>query len=121
MESLLAARSRSKTLATRSEHNISKAYVALLASRRSSHFAWVEGEIDGCPVVALVRQDGTVVADRRHRRRIALLDALDDRLATGATATVGVDPLSSLLTLIRACDRLRSVTVAASRSPGGAS
>jgi hypothetical protein len=112
---VLAAQSRSIQLAARSEETISRAHAACLASRPGSRFALVRGEVEGHALVALVRRDASVVVDRRLLRRIALLQSLDERLATGAMARVGLDPLSALLTLIRACDSLQSVTMADSR------
>ena len=72
----------------------------------------IEATLDDAPTCAIVRRDGSVVVDRRLRIRLDVLEALGDTLATGRPGVVGGDPLTSILTILRSCDGIRSVTFA---------
>lgn len=108
-EAVSTARFNSRELLDRSARNLARAQAECLTSRSRRRFAWLEGEIDGHHVVAIVRCDGSVVADRRHRERVSLLAAIGEILPNGAAAELGAEPLTSVLALMRACDLLISV------------
>lgn len=120
-EAARSARFNSRELLDRSARNLAAAHAACLASRSRDRFALIEGEIDGHAVMAAVRADGTVVADQRHKERASLLGALEERLPNGALAELGSDPVTSVLTLMRACDVLCSVQVQHSQLAAGLS
>lgn len=81
-------------------------------SCRSDYYAGIAGIVDGLPVVALVRRDGSVSADRPLMRRVDLVVALEDTIAAApVSAGVGVDPLVTTLTATRACDSVSSVVL----------
>lgn len=112
-----AALSRSVELAcTRSRHLVDESTRLLrhshelrLASRPLACYARVEAVVDGAPTSAVVRRDGAAVVDLALRRRLDLLGSLGETLDTGRPARVGDDPLTSVLTILRACDLVRSV------------
>lgn len=98
------ARLRSQSLASR------------VASRRGTHYALVDGVVEGRSVSAVVRRDGSVDGDpalvRRARLVVAMGDTFDgDRLS----ASLGADPLASILTLTRACDETRMIQMGGGR------
>ncbi|MGH9088214.1 MAG: STAS domain-containing protein [Acidimicrobiales bacterium] len=82
--------------------------------QRRPHFRYavVEGMIDGQPVAAVVRRDGTVDGDRTLVGRAGLVVAMGDAFDDGRVpAALYGDPLAAVLTLTRACDKVRSVQV----------
>lgn len=103
---------RSVDLADRLAATHRRVTAARLSSRRRTHYARVEGLVDGVVVVAVVRRDGTVTADSRLLDRADLVVKLGDSFDAGRLpASRGGDPLASTLTVARACDRVLSVAV----------
>lgn len=121
-----AARARARRTVGRSQelHTVATAMLrstqaAVLAARLWGCYALVEATLDGAPTSAIVRRDGSVVVDRRLRTRLDIVRALGDTLATGRLAVVGRDPLTSLLTIVRSCDGVRSVNFVEGPSAAG--
>lgn len=108
---------RSQRLHTEAASLARSAHSIRLASRPRSRHAWITASLEGSPTHAVVRADGSVVAEPGLRRRLELLVALGDTLATGGPAVVGRDPLSSTLAVVRACDAVESVTWFDGRRP----
>lgn len=85
---------------------------AVLASRRRGQYARVEGVVDGRPTSAAVRHDATVVADPLLRQRLELVVAMGEALGDDGRSPTEPSPLRSTLAVLRACDKVRSVTLA---------
>ena len=90
-----------------------------MASRTHTTFALVDGVVEGQRVTAVVRRDGSVDGDRLLIDRARVVVALGDTFDSGRlTASVGVDPLTSVLTVTRACDEARMVQMGRRPVPG---
>jgi hypothetical protein len=80
----------------------------------SLRFFVLHGGVEGNPVKAWWLA-GTLTTSRELRDRAELLVHLDERFELGpgdlSIAAALDDPLAALLTLVRACDRIRSVLV----------
>lgn len=108
---------RSLALCPRSEQLRTQSVARRLASRSRTTYAIVDGLVENGPVTAVVRQDGTVDGDRCLLDRARLIVALGDTFEGGRlTASLGSDPLASVLTVTRACDETRMVQMGP-RSP----
>lgn len=101
---------RSHTLAREVDRAKRRSLEERRASRPRARYALVEGVVDGAPVSAVVRRDGSVSAEPSLLARAQLVVALRDTVDGGRRgATLEDDPLAVTLTIARACDRVRVV------------
>lgn len=82
-------------------------------------YARVEVVVEGVPMSALVRRDGTAAVDPPLHRRLELLASLGEVVGTGRRSAEGDDPLTSVLAILRASDLVVSVTFLDDRSSVG--
>jgi hypothetical protein len=84
------------------------------AGTQMLRFFVLDGEVDGIPVKGRWLA-GSLLATQRLRQRAELLVQLEERFEVdlGGTAVPAglTEPLAALLTLVRACDRIRSVLI----------
>lgn len=84
-----------------------RSLVRRMDSRRHRAFVRLRGVVEGVEVAAVVRNDGSVVGTPSLLGRGSLLVAMGEEFDAGQIpAMVGVDPLATALTLLRACDRV---------------
>lgn len=93
----------SLSLEAENRRDLSRVRVTCLPSRRSALFAHLDAELGGFPARALVRRDGSASGNAGWLRRAA--DAL--RAAVPLLgARPSADPLLTVLSLTRTCDRV---------------
>lgn len=105
-----AAISRAQTLAPVVAHNRRESFVRCLSSRAHLSYAVLHGVVDDALVVAVVRRTGEVVASPLLLDRVAMVERMGDsfdggRIPAGLTG----GSLGSVLTLVRACDQVRTL------------
>lgn len=102
-----AAFDRSRRLLAEANRLKAQAQQSCRASRPHRRYAHVVVVVDGHMAEAVVRTDGTVLADRVLLERARCVVAMGDTFDDGRIpATMGADPLSSTLTLLRASDQV---------------
>jgi hypothetical protein len=105
-----AAIARSRALLPQSEMSSRAALALRLASRSHLIYGRVEGTVDGQPVIGVIRSDARVSGHRRLLKRAELVVAIGETFDDGRlVASLDQDPLTSTLTLARACDWVSSI------------
>lgn len=120
-EMLSAAMTRSSSLIVAAKRNCKEAQGTRLASRGHLLFVRLEGEVNGQAVRAVVRTDSSISADAALLEQARLVAALEDTFDDGhIVASLDSGPLTSALTLTRACDRVTTMEMAVlSSTPDG--
>jgi hypothetical protein len=109
---LATAVRQSVALTAAAAERCEEARARCLASRPHRLYARLAGEIGSEPVQAVIRTDGTIMADPSLKHRADLLVRLGEVFDEGRlAATASGSPLLSALTLIRACDRVAEFEV----------
>jgi hypothetical protein len=118
---LTAALNRSSDLILAAQRTCEKARCTRLASRGHQLFVRLEGEVNGQAVRAVVRTDSSISADARLLEQAQLVAALEDTFDDGhdghIVASLHNGPLTSALTLTRACDRVTTMEMTVLSSP----
>jgi hypothetical protein len=115
---LTAAMNRSSDLILAARRTCEEARCTRLASRGHLLFVRLEGEVNGQAVRAVVRTDSSISADARLLEQAQLVAALEDTFDDGhIVASLQSGPLTSALTLTRACDRVTTMEMTVLSSP----